>query len=117
MIDLSVLRRLSMKGAVTRRKASSARSFLSVSMGLAKDFMNSSWVPRMPGCTIDRSDQYSISLFSTGVPLMAITCLAGKSRTACVMPEPVFLMACASSSTISLQVSAPRTAASRLKVP
>ena len=82
IIALSVFIRRSMKGATSFLKASAARGSCSFSIGTEKFSRKSDAVPRSPGCTIEKIDQYSIRRFSTGVPVIAITRSAGKEEAA-----------------------------------
>ena len=72
IIEVSVLRCLMMNGAVIRLNLASASGSCRSSMGRSKSFAKREAGPRSPGFANCMIDQYSMSLFSMGVPDIAI---------------------------------------------
>ena len=117
MIVLSVFRRRSMNGWVSRLSACAASGEPCRSIGTAYRSRNRSACPSRPGLVKSMIDHSSDSRFSTGVPVSAILAVAGSARTARACLVAWFLMFCASSQTTRAQVTWPSAAWSLVATP
>ena len=97
--DLSALVRRSRNGEVSWRSAAAAATSWLRSIGVAKRRRNWLRLPSRPGVTIDMIDHSSLSRFSTGVPVRAMCCSAGRVRNALAVRVSGFFTAWASSNT------------------
>ena len=117
MIVLSVFRRRSTNGWVSRLSAWVASGEPCRSIGTAYRSRNFSAGPSRPGLVKSRIDHSSDSRFSTGVPVSAILAAAGSARTARADLVAWFLMFCASSQTTRAQFTWPSAAWSLVATP
>ena len=79
-------------GEVRRLNCSRDLRFFSRSIGTAYALLNDDMLPRSPGLAKSIIDQYSSSLFSTGVPDMAIKPSDFREHTAFLVVVEAFLM-------------------------
>ena len=117
MIVLSVFRRRSTNGWVSRLSAWVASGEPCRSIGTAYRSRNLSAGPSRPGLVKSMIDHSSDSRFSTGVPVSAILAAAGSARTARACLVAWFLMFCASSQTTRAQFTWPSAAWSLVATP